>query len=156
VEVLHFRSINVYQYNSKNLIISYSMAIFFTLVGLIIGFYSFSFNGVAHSSNFSAIVGTTRNPDLDKYVRGHSLGVFGGSRGQGIGKGDDQNQMELEKRARLRFGELVGGEGARGRKGSESGNTTEVEDGVNDGITRHVGFGSVENVAMIKKGGKYV
>ncbi|EPE27565.1 hypothetical protein GLAREA_04356 [Glarea lozoyensis ATCC 20868] len=157
IEVHHFKTINVYQYNSKNLIISYSIAIFVTLFGVLLGFYSLDFNGVAHSSNFSAIIGTTRNQELDKYVKGHSLGVFGGSRGQGIGKGDNSYQMALEGSARLRFGELVAGEGARTRKGSgsRSRSSSIFEVGTEDG-TRHIGFGSVENVAMIKKGGKYV
>jgi hypothetical protein len=87
-------------------------------------------------------------------VKGHSLGVFGGSRGQGIGKGDNSYQMALEGSARLRFGELVAGEGATRRKGNASGDTLDG-DGDEDG-TRHIGFGSVENVAMIRKGGKYV
>jgi hypothetical protein len=130
------------------------VAIGVTVLAVIVGLYSLHFNGVAHSSNFSAILGTTRNPELDKYVRGHSLGVFGGSRGQGIGKGDNIYQMELERGARLRFGELVGGKGDK--HVSKNGSIISVEAGRDDEAARHIGFGSVENVAMIKKGGKYV
>jgi hypothetical protein len=154
VPVHFFLSQNVYQYNSKNLIISYSVAISVTVLAVCLGLYSLKYNGVAHSSNFSAILGTTRNPELDKYVRGHSLGTFGGSRGQSVGKGDDAYQTAVEKGARLRFGELVGGKGERVE--SKNGSIVEVSECGDDEVARHIGFGSVENVMMIKKGGKYV
>jgi hypothetical protein len=47
---------------------------------------SFVSNGVAHSNSFSAILSTTRNPDLDGLAKGRSLGTtdlgkdFGGAK----------------------------------------------------------------------------
>jgi hypothetical protein len=55
----------MYQYDSRNLILSYGIAIFVTLLGVSLGLYSFHTNGVSHSMAFSAVVGTTRNPALD-------------------------------------------------------------------------------------------
>ncbi|KAE9377411.1 hypothetical protein N431DRAFT_453756 [Stipitochalara longipes BDJ] len=66
---------NQYYYNSHNLIISYAIAIFITLIATGIGLYSFSINGVSHTNSFSAIMTTTRNPDLDTLARGQSLGA---------------------------------------------------------------------------------
>jgi hypothetical protein len=40
-----------------------------------IGLYSFAVNGVSHSHSFSAIMTTTRNPDLDALSQGQSLGA---------------------------------------------------------------------------------
>ena len=97
VDVNHFKSINIYQYDSHNLIISYSIALFLTLLIICLGFYSLHSNGVAHSTSFSALITTTRNPRLDTLSRGHSLGA-----------------LPLDKRvlgAKLRFGELNEGGG---------------------------------------------
>jgi len=96
---------NIYQYDSRNLIISYSTAIFFALFSVSVGLSSFRENGVAHSTAFSAIVATTRNSELDILSKGHSLGA-----------------VPLEKlvaEAKLRFGELVNGSEKDIRNGEE-------------------------------------
>ena len=85
---------NIYEYDSRNLIISYSVVILLTLLGIALGIFSFLDNGVAHSSAFSAIVATTRNPHLDIMSEGHSLGALPFD--------------EHASRVKLRFGELVG------------------------------------------------
>jgi len=41
-----------------------------------VGLYAFHTNGVSHSTAFSAIIATTRNPELDELSRGNSLGAF--------------------------------------------------------------------------------
>ena len=120
---------NVYKYSSHNLIISYSTAIFVSALALVLGFYSFLDNGVAHSTAFSAVLATTRNSALDVLSKGHSLG-----------------SLPLDKRVegvRLRFGELNGG-------GTEK---VVDEDGYE---VKHIGFGLADDVLKLRKGRKYV
>jgi hypothetical protein len=74
--VTYFTTRNIYSYDSKNLIISYSVAVFFTLLALSLGSYSFRYNGVAHSTRFSALAATTRNLELDAFSKGHSFGAL--------------------------------------------------------------------------------
>jgi len=47
-----------------------------TTLAAFLGIYAFRFNGVAHSTAFSAMIATTRNPALDGLSEGHSLGCF--------------------------------------------------------------------------------
>jgi hypothetical protein len=68
-------SYNIYQYNSF-LLLSYGIPLVFTTFSIILGIHAFGSNGVAHSTAFSAIVATTRNPALDDLSKGHSLGSF--------------------------------------------------------------------------------
>ncbi|TVY51811.1 hypothetical protein LSUE1_G010187, partial [Lachnellula suecica] len=76
IQVTTFKSTNIYHYNSRNLILSYSIAICLTLLMLLLGLYSLLSNGVAHSASFSALITTTRNSRLDELSRGHSLGAL--------------------------------------------------------------------------------
>jgi hypothetical protein len=57
-------------------VLSYGIALLFTIPCLCVGLYALHSNGVAHSTAFSAILSTTRNPSLDEALEGHSLGVF--------------------------------------------------------------------------------
>jgi hypothetical protein len=94
IPVNYFTTHNVYQYNSRNLILSYSIAVGVTLFSIIIGAYATITNGVSHSSSFSAMIATTRNPQLDRLVEGSSLGAL---------------LLEKEmRRTKLKFGELMG------------------------------------------------
>lgn len=76
VPVLTFPTQNIYRYDSHNLILSYSIAAFFTILCACVGFFALHYNGVAHSTAFSAIIATTRNRELDEVSRGHSLGAL--------------------------------------------------------------------------------
>jgi hypothetical protein len=67
---------SIYQYNSQNLIISYSTAIAATLISIVIGAFATVPNGASHSSSFSAIIATTRVLQLDPLVEGGSLGAL--------------------------------------------------------------------------------
>ncbi|KAH6699072.1 hypothetical protein BKA61DRAFT_583110 [Leptodontidium sp. MPI-SDFR-AT-0119] len=67
---------NIYIYKPFLLVISYGLALLFTIPGLVIGIWVFYTNGVSHSTSFSAILLTTRNMGLDEISEGHSLGVF--------------------------------------------------------------------------------
>ncbi|KAF5876371.1 uncharacterized protein Bfra_002776sa [Botrytis fragariae] len=72
--VTYRRSTIVYQYNLRTLILSYSIAGFKAFISIIIGIVSCISNGVAHSTAFSALVATTRNPELDALPKGHCMG----------------------------------------------------------------------------------
>ncbi|KAF7932931.1 uncharacterized protein EAE97_008698 [Botrytis byssoidea] len=65
VPVTFTSSTNVFSYCPKYLYPSYGIAIFFTCLSTILGLYAFYANGVVHSTAQSAIIATTRNPDLD-------------------------------------------------------------------------------------------
>lgn len=128
--MLYFPTQNIYKYDSRNLILSYSIAALFTILCAFVGFFALRYNGVAHSNAFSAVIATTRNHDLDAVSRGHSLGA-----------------LPLEHTSmKVRFGELM-----------RDGEKTWDDDG-NDGEggpTRHIGFGAATKVLSLKKGGKY-
>ncbi|MCJ1265013.1 hypothetical protein MMC22_004888 [Lobaria immixta] len=130
VDMLYFPTQNIYKYDSRNLILSYSIAALFTILCAFAGFFALRYNGVAHSTAFSAIIATTRSHDLDTVSRGHSLGA-----------------LPLEHTSmKVRFGELM-----------RDGEKTWDGDG-NDGEggpTRHIGFGAATKVLSLKKGGKY-
>jgi hypothetical protein len=56
---------NIYVYKPFLLIASYGIALLLTIPSVSLGLYAFHTNGVAHSTDFSAIIATTRNPGLD-------------------------------------------------------------------------------------------
>lgn len=51
------------------------MALFISLMGILVGTYALYANGVTHGTNFSAILQTTRNSTLDELSRGKELGT---------------------------------------------------------------------------------
>lgn len=118
----------MYSYDSRNLLVSYSIAISLTLLCAVIGFFALQYNGVAHSVAFSAIVSTTRNDDLLAMSTGHSLGAM------------PAHHMKLK----IRFGEIK----AEGEKGWNNGH--DRAEG------RRIGFGAAHNVVGLKKGDKYM
>lgn len=56
---------NIYIYKPFLLLFSYGIALLLTIPSVCLGLYAFHTNGVAHSTDFSAIIATTRNPGLD-------------------------------------------------------------------------------------------
>ena len=56
---------NIYIYKPFLLIFSYGIALLLTIPSVCLGLYAFHTNGIAHSTDFSAIIATTRNPGLD-------------------------------------------------------------------------------------------
>ncbi|KAI9746050.1 MAG: hypothetical protein M1818_000731 [Claussenomyces sp. TS43310] len=131
VDVQYFETQNVYKYDSRNLILSYSIAVLFAVLCTSVGIFALQYNGVAHSSAFSAIVTTTRNHELDAVSKGYSLGA-----------------LPLEHTSmRVRFGELA----SEGEKAWDRGS-----DGNGTSTGRHIGFGAAENVVTLRRGGKYV
>ena len=69
--------VNLYDYKSRNLLISYVTAVVFALIGTTIGLYSFFVNGHSYCTpnSFSAVLRTTCNHDLDELVGAKSLGA---------------------------------------------------------------------------------
>jgi hypothetical protein len=66
---------NIYAYDAKHLLVSYGVTAFFAVLAMLIGLHSLHANGVQHSTSFSSILFTTRNPELDNIAAGQSLGT---------------------------------------------------------------------------------
>lgn len=66
--------VNVYFYNKLNLLSAYLLATVMTVLMVFLGFYALVKNGVASDINFSTIMLTTRNTDLDELAKGSCLG----------------------------------------------------------------------------------
>jgi hypothetical protein len=66
---------NIYTYDTKKLLISYGVMDFSAIIHTIIGLHSLYTNGVQHSTSFSSILFTTRNPELNTIAAGQSLGT---------------------------------------------------------------------------------
>jgi hypothetical protein len=91
-------SINTYAYHSKNLLISYALAISFALFSITLGAIAYRSNGVSHNKTFSAILTSTRDMGLTDLFHEQRLGrlplpdeikntklKFGKTRGGGLG-----------------------------------------------------------------------
>lgn len=66
---------NFYAYERLTLITAYLASLSVVLLWMGVGTMALWRNGIASSANFSALLCTTRNPDLDALARGHSLGA---------------------------------------------------------------------------------
>lgn len=82
----------MYQYNSNKLILSYSIGILITAIAVCFGLHSFRNNGTSHNTSFSAVIASTRNPDLDvisdsKNKQLLSLKLKFGAIGEGVDTG---------------------------------------------------------------------
>jgi hypothetical protein len=73
ITLTHFSTPNIYAYDSTKLLISYGSGIVATLLCVLAGLLIFRSNGISHDTSFSAIMTTTRNPDLDRLSVGQSL-----------------------------------------------------------------------------------
>jgi len=118
---------NVYQYNSKNLVISYSLAIAFAIIAVGIGFWALYENGVAHSTSFSAIMAATQNPDIAVLSEGSSIGVI---------------RKEV-KATNLRFGVI---------EESNHGDSDYPSREQDSDDPKHVAFGFPQTVSRLSKG----
>lgn len=59
---------NVYRYNSRNLLIAYGAAVLLTSATTVVGMLCIRHAASAYSAEFSTILRTTRNPELDLLV----------------------------------------------------------------------------------------
>ncbi|KAI1463117.1 uncharacterized protein F4812DRAFT_284822 [Daldinia caldariorum] len=66
---------NFYYYNSRILLLAYSVAVVFTLLCVCVGLVALMKNGYTSSTAFSTVLLTTRNPDLDRLSMGNTLGA---------------------------------------------------------------------------------
>jgi hypothetical protein len=67
---------NIYQYDSRNLIISYAAGITSTIFAVVVGLKAIHSNGVCHSTSFSAIMtSTSGNHQIGELSKGQSLGA---------------------------------------------------------------------------------
>jgi hypothetical protein len=124
---------NIYVYHPLYLLLSYGLALLFSSIAALIGFYSMHLNGVFHSNSFSAIVATTRNPELSGVTGRSSLGA-------------DPIQADAGNRM-LKFGPLLAvTDGLKNKVGPN----VRVTEGA-----PHVAFGFEENVGQLRKGEKY-
>jgi hypothetical protein len=57
-------NITIYTYHAHNLLLSYSLAILFTLISCLLGAYACYENGHSHSRSFSAILASTGAAEL--------------------------------------------------------------------------------------------
>ncbi|KAF2195674.1 hypothetical protein K469DRAFT_744184 [Zopfia rhizophila CBS 207.26] len=125
-------TISVYEYHPLYLLLSYGIGFLFALIAAAIGILAIIENGVSHSAAFSAIIATTRNPELDALTRGASLGA-------------EPLPKEIQM-VKLRFGPLLNtydaeGEGEQQDIGSEN--------------VPHIAFGFEKSVGRLQKGALY-
>jgi hypothetical protein len=132
--ILTSNTYNIYQYHPLYLLISYGVALFLSSIAAIVGFYSLHSNGISHSASFSAIVATTRNPELDSLTKASSLGA-------------DPPNTDIKK-TKLRFGPLLSRIGELRDKGKVDTQVTEE--------VLHVAFGLKDSVGQLKKGRLYI
>ncbi|KAI2783856.1 hypothetical protein F4815DRAFT_458231 [Daldinia loculata] len=66
---------NFFYYNSITLLATYSSAVVVTLLCICVGFAALLSNGYTSSTAFSAVLLTTRNPDLDRLSTDNTLGA---------------------------------------------------------------------------------
>jgi hypothetical protein len=125
---------NYYLYGPLYLLLPYGIALPLAAIAASFGLYSIHLNGVSHSMNFSAIVVTTRNTDLDLLTRGASLGA-------------EPFKTDINK-VKLRFGPLL----TSNSKGIlDKTSWKEQQDG-----GTHIAFGFEDHVGVLKRGGKYI
>lgn len=62
------RNRNIYSYNARNLLLLYAIALFASLLVVLVGAWALWTNSTSHSMSFSDIVQTARNPTLDELV----------------------------------------------------------------------------------------
>jgi hypothetical protein len=128
----------IYKYNPLNLVVSYALALSFASFSAGLGFYAFRTNGVTHTTAFSSVVATTRNPTLARFFSNHPLGT-----------------TALDERlaaTRLRLGVI--------RRGDEDvhvdgdGNRDEErKEGDGDAVDGRVAFGTEGEVEELRTGG---
>jgi hypothetical protein len=120
---------NFYVYHPLYLVLSYGIGPLFTSMAAVISLYSIWINGVSHSMSFSALMATTRNPDLDRLTHGSSLGAA-------------PLKTYIEN-MRLRFGPLLS-------------KHKDARDPQEEGGVPHIAFGFEQSVGYLKKGAKHV
>jgi len=63
-----YRTQNTYAYDSRNLLISYGLAVSFALLAGVAGCISIYYTGASYSNKFSTVLRTTRGQELEELV----------------------------------------------------------------------------------------
>ncbi|KAF7922304.1 uncharacterized protein EAE97_011046 [Botrytis byssoidea] len=125
---------NYYVYHPFWLLISYGLAFLFSIMAVAVGIHAVTCNGVVHSNSFSAIIATTRNPELDEILGRSCLGA--------------EPLREDPGQCRLKFGPVSDQVITGNHKSAEE------ESEIQWQIERHshVAFGIEHNVGQLRKG----
>lgn len=133
------RAYNIYHYNAHTLIIVYAITVVLALYMVVLGAASLVQNGIAHDTNFSNFVASTRNERLDRLFKGACLGK------NPLGKELGETKLMFgEQQEPLLMAAAGGGGGAVG------GTHQKLEPAVG-----HAAFGTEGGVTRLKKGGRY-
>ncbi|CAD6446802.1 0a3e53ad-cc74-4819-a71a-6b31110dcbe1 [Sclerotinia trifoliorum] len=130
---------NYYVYHPLWLLISYGLALLFSFIAVVVGVFAMHSNGVVHSNSFSAIVATTRNPELDECLGRSSLGA-------------EPLQTDSEDR-KLKFGPILDPTKTGDLK--DISRDSEGQRGADEKIP-HVAFGLVQSVGQLRKREMYI
>ncbi|KAF7880297.1 uncharacterized protein EAF02_007143 [Botrytis sinoallii] len=133
-KILTSNTNNYYIYHPFWLLISYGLAFLFSIMAVAVGIHAINSNGVVHSNSFSAIVATTRNPELDEILGRSCLGA------EPLKKDPGQ--------CRLKFGPLLDQVITGNPKSAEE----ESESQWQMERHSHVAFGIEHNVGQLRKG----
>jgi hypothetical protein len=60
---------NIFQYNALDLLLAYFISVLLAAVAVLVGIHALFINHVSYAVNFSSILRTTRNPNLDNIIR---------------------------------------------------------------------------------------
>jgi hypothetical protein len=126
--VFSLTNVDVYEYDMKNLLVSYAAVLLVTFIAMCVGIYSLLENGVYHDTTFSTFMATMRNVDLDTMSDGTCLG--------------DVKKIEQRK---LMFGMLIND------RGTESEESMPVN-GETGSDYPHAAFGLEGTVVRLRKG----
>lgn len=66
IEVMYHVTHDTYAYHSRNLLLSYGLAVGFALVAGVAGCVSIYYNGASYSNRFSTVLRTTRGQELEE------------------------------------------------------------------------------------------
>lgn len=136
------RAYNIYHYNAHTLIIVYAVTVALALYMVVLGAASLVQNGIAHDTNFSNFVASTRNERLDRLFKGACLGK------NPLGKELGETKLMFGEQQELLLTAAVGG--GRGSGGAVGGTHQNLEPTVG-----HAAFGTEGGVRRLKKGGRY-
>ncbi|KAF7960234.1 hypothetical protein EAE96_001832 [Botrytis aclada] len=133
-QILTSNTDNYYVYHPFWLLISYGLAFLFSIIAVAVGIHAIHSNGVVHSNSFSAIVATTRNPELDEFWGRSCLGA--------------DPLREDPGQYRLKFGPVLD----QGMTGNASSADENSESRWQMEKHSRVAFGIEQNVGQLKKG----
>ncbi|KAI9774363.1 MAG: hypothetical protein M1840_004257 [Geoglossum simile] len=89
---------NIFVYDHWNLLLAYGIAVFFAVFSVCFGIHARLNNQIDHSTSFSAILRTTRNPRLDSLVRASHR------EGQCLGR---KKLVDSLGKSKLKFGVVI-------------------------------------------------